>query len=308
MNMRKFRYVLTLAYHRSFSKAADELNISQPSLSQYILKIEKELDVSLFDRSGSDVRLTDAGRIYIEVGRQILDLERQMQNRLSDLREFNTGSIIIGVSPYRGVCLMPHVLSRFHERYPGMTVIMDERVGSDLIESARHGDFDLCITTLPVDERVFSYELIMRDEVVVAMPSDSPLCRKAQSRAERVEGRLYPAIDPALLDGEEFVMISESQVMQQILDRLCESQGLHLRKTVECISLEAQLAMVKAGLGAALMPTSLTRFSENDGAVTFFSLKPELPFREIVVAFRKGQVHSRAIADLIDIMKNIGST
>ena len=78
MNMKQLKYVLVLAHEGSFSLAADTLGISQPSISQYIKKIEKEQGVELFDRTSGDVRITDAGRIYIEDGRKILDLEKQM--------------------------------------------------------------------------------------------------------------------------------------------------------------------------------------------------------------------------------------
>ena len=85
MNLKQFRYVLTLADEGSFSRAAETLNIKQPSLSQYIKKIEKEVGMELFDRSGGDVRLTDAGRAYIDIGRKMLDLEHQLEGRFSDL-------------------------------------------------------------------------------------------------------------------------------------------------------------------------------------------------------------------------------
>ena len=101
MNIKQYKYVITLAKESSFSKAADVLNITQPSLSQYIKKIEKGIGLELFDRTNGDVRLTDAGRVYIEAGRKILDLEHQMEVSFSDLAAHKTGSLIIGAAPYR---------------------------------------------------------------------------------------------------------------------------------------------------------------------------------------------------------------
>lgn len=92
MNMKQFRYVLILADKGSFSKVAEGLNVSQPSLSQYIKRIEHDLGVILFDRTGGNVRLTDAGRVYIEAGKKILDTERQMQKQFSDLTANQAGS------------------------------------------------------------------------------------------------------------------------------------------------------------------------------------------------------------------------
>ena len=98
MNLKQFKYVLALANEGSFSRAAEALNIKQPSLSQYIKKIEKDCGMQLFDRSKGDVRLTDAGRAYIEAGRKILDLEHQLEGRFSDLAAFKSGTISIGIA------------------------------------------------------------------------------------------------------------------------------------------------------------------------------------------------------------------
>ncbi len=85
MNTKQLKYVLTLVREGTFSRAAEVLNITQPSLSQYIKKIEKEIGLELFDRANGDIRLTDAGRVYVEAGRKILDLEHQMENSFTDL-------------------------------------------------------------------------------------------------------------------------------------------------------------------------------------------------------------------------------
>lgn len=112
-NFKQFQYVLTLAHEGSFSRAADTLNITQPSLSQYIKKIEREIGAELFDCMNGDVRLTDAGRAYIEIGRKMLDLEHQMEEKLSDIASYRSGTISIGISAHRLVALMPSVVKKF---------------------------------------------------------------------------------------------------------------------------------------------------------------------------------------------------
>ena len=113
MNTKQLHYVLTLAHEGSFSKAADTLNITQPSLSQYIKKIEREIGLELFDRANGDIRLTDAGRVYIDAGKKILDIEHQMENSFTDMADHKTGSLIIGAAPYRAASMLPVIASRF---------------------------------------------------------------------------------------------------------------------------------------------------------------------------------------------------
>lgn len=138
MNTKQLQYVLTLANEGSFSKAADVLNITQPSLSQYIKKIEREVGAELFDRTNGDVRLTDAGRAYIDIGRKMLDLKHQLEEQLSDIAVFKSGTISIGISAHRSVALMPSVVYAFKNLYPGITLQIIEKKRHELIEAAVH--------------------------------------------------------------------------------------------------------------------------------------------------------------------------
>lgn len=301
MNMKQLRYVLVLAHEGSFSKAADTLGITQPSLSQYIKKIEKEQGVELFDRTGGDVRVTDAGRVYIEAGRKILDLEKQMERKFEDLSAYRSGSIVVGVSPHRCIHLMPEIVKRFQKLYPGMHLVIEERAGASLLDDAEHGLFDICIANLPVDEKIFNYQLMMEEEVLLAVNTNMDLYKKLKSKTVNVEGRKYPAVDLTELAGEGFVTLAESQAMQKVLDDICIEADFQVKTAVECRTIETQFAMVRAGIGAALVPSGISYFSNAD-KVAFFSFIQSVPYRDMAVIYRKGQYISKAVKDLIQIL------
>lgn len=305
MNMKQLKYVLILAKEGSFSRAADILNISQPSLSQYIKKIEKDLDVDLFDRVNGNVRLTSAGEVYVETGRKILDMEHQMQTRLSDITQHKEGSIIIGTTPFRSVTLMPLIAAEFKKYYPGVHIIVDERGTQELQEAAERGEFDLCVLTLPVDERKFISEVIMEEEIVVAVAREHELAKKLDTNSVEVANRMYKAIDAKLLDGESFVMVTDVQVMQKALNDLCMDYDLHLKKAAVVKSLEAQIEMVRRGMGGALVPTGVQRFGESDKEIQYFSLIQEIPCRKGVVMYRKEQHLNELTKKMIEIMKEV---
>ena len=291
MNLKQFRYVLTLADEGSFSRTAETLNIKQPSLSQYIKKIEKEVGMELFDRSGGDVRLTDAGRAYIDIGRKMLDLEHQLEGRFSDLASFKSGSIVIGISAHRSVALMPPIVSAFKSLYPGITLRIVERYRAELLEAAEHGEFDLVITTLPVASDLFTFETLFVEENVVA--SKLPLPSE--------EGAKFPVISASVLNGLSFAMLNEEHLMQRELNELIKKNGLILKKEVECTSLEALVEMVKEGIGAAFIPACLAK----DPSLHYYSIKETVPKREIVVMYRKEQYLSKAVLDLKALMHRL---
>ncbi len=299
MNMKQLKYVQVLAHEGTFSKAAEVLNISQPSLSQYIKKIEAQVGMRLFDRTGSDVRVTDAGRVYIEIGRKILDLEHQMEVSFSDISSRKTGSLIVGASPYRSAGMMPLIAKRFQERYPGIHIVVKEGTTSELIEGMEHGAYDFCLTMLPIDERIFRYENVTQEELVLAVPASFPMLK-----SEIIEGRKYHAIDVKQIDGQSLVMITETQVMQKELDNLCVDYDLRLQKAAVVKSLEAQIAMVRAGVGMAFVPSGIERFVAKE-EVTFYSFKQELPKRQIVVIWHKDRELSDITKELKEVIHQI---
>ena len=302
MNLKQFRYALTLANEGSFSRAAEVLGISQPSLSQYIKKLESETGVPLFERSGQTVRLTDAGRIYIEAGRTILDVEKRMQAGFSDLAAYKTGTLTVGAAPYRSAGLMPAACAEFRRLYPGISLVIDERGSRELLEGVSRSEFDFAVTALPVDESLFDCELLHREEILLAMPKDSALDTRLAEAAVTLPGRLYPAVDLALADGADFVMITEGQAMQQLLEDLCAKAGVLPRTSVTVRSLEAQIQMVREGLGAALVPARIERFGGFD-RIRYYSLRDTLRERAIGAVWKKGDLLTQAARTFLEILK-----
>ena len=299
MNTKQLQYVLTLAREGSFSKAADTLNITQPSLSQYIKKIENEIGLELFDRTNGDVRITDAGKVYIEAGRKILDLERQMENSFTDLVNNKTGSLIIGAAPYRAASMMPEIARRFQTKHPGMHLIVREGTTTELIEGMEHGEYDLALTILPVEERVFNYERIVEEELVLAVPSSYvPFSTVLK------ESRKFPAVNANVLNNQSIVMLTNAQFMQKQLENLRIDYNLSFKPAAVVKSLEAQIEMVKAGVGMALMPSGIERFCKDD-SVTFYSFMDDLPKREVVLIWRKDHKLSNVAEELKEVIRSI---
>ena len=300
MNTKQFQYVLVLAQEGSFSRAADALGITQPSLSQYVKKIEKELGAELFDRANGDVRITDAGHAYLDAGRKILELEHRLEAELSDIAENRSGSLIIGAAPYRAAGIIPAIAREFQKLHPGMHLVVREGTTAELSEDMAHGAFDLALTLLPVDQRLFAWEKVAEEELLLAVPAEYPPFPSRQ-----IPERRYPAVDARLLADRQLVMLTSAQFMQRRLEELAADLHLTLRKAAVVKSLEAQIAMVRAGVGMALLPTGIERFCA-PGEVTFYSFVQPLPKRELVVMWRKDRRLSQAAEELKRVIREIG--
>lgn len=299
MNTKQLHYVLTLAHEGSFSKAADTLNITQPSLSQYIKKIEREIGLELFDRANGDIRLTDAGRVYIDAGKKILDIEHQMENSFTDLADHKTGSLIIGAAPYRAASMLPVIASRFQSLHPGMHLVIREGTTVELVEGMEHGEYDLAVTLLPIDDRLFRWEKVVEEELILAVPSSySPFTTTT------VPDRKHPAVDASVLNGKSMIMLTDAQFMQKQLENLLLDHHLSVHPAAIVKSLEAQIEFVKAGVGMALMPSGTERFCKPGDAV-FYSFTESLPRREVVVMWRKDQKLSKTAEELKTVIHGI---
>ena len=303
MNLKQLKYVLALSSAGSFSKAADDLNISQPSLSQYIRNIEKELGMDLFVRANGYVRLTDAGKVYLKYGKKILSLEHQLENELSDISGGSSGTITIGISPYRSFHMIPQVAREFNRLHPGIELIIKEKSGSDLIESALHGEFDICVIALPVYEKSFNVEVIQKEEIVIAVNKSSDFYSVLDSSSKPVHGKNYPAVDIRLTEGRDFAMLNPNLIMRSETDKMLARYGISINEKIEVSSNEALISVVSSGMCAAFVSSGLTGTPSGDTA--FYSIEQEVATRDIAIIYRKDQYVSKAFEDLCEIFKTL---
>ena len=196
---------------------------------------------------------------------------------------------------------MPSVARAFKELYPDVCLVIDEMESGKLADALFHGEVDLCLTPLPINEKLFDYEEIFTEELVLAVPT----AWAHKFKAKKVEERRHSAVSIRSLDEKPFVTITESQIMARALSELCENNGITVKDAVVVKSLAAQVAMVKAGLGLALLPAGTETLEESRDGIPYFSLKEDTPCRTVVAVYRKDFPPSRRARDLIDTLKRV---
>jgi DNA-binding transcriptional LysR family regulator len=283
-----------VAEEKSFSKAAQKLYIAQPSLSQYIQKLEQQLGVQLFDRTTNPINLTYAGELYIETAKQILDLKDQLSQQMEDIANLRKGRLKIGIAPFRSTYIMPKVFPLFHEKFPGIEVLLVEGTSSELEELALKGVTDISIMMLPVPEEYFSYVPIAKEEILVAVPPKHP-----------ASNSLSNEILLSTLKEESFILLKQSQKLHQIALDLCKEAGFKPRVVLETESIETAHALVTAGMGVSFLPDILPLSSKFSKQPRYFSIKEYTEKREMVVGYRKGRYLSKAAIEFINILKDV---
>ena len=187
MNLRDLKYLLALADHKHFGRAAAACFVSQPTLSTQIKKLEEELGVSLVERAPRKVMLTPAGRDAAERARRIVAEVEQMKEGARRSQDPEAGTVRLGMFPTLGPYLLPHVIPRIRERFPNLELLLVEEKSDVLLSRLHEGKLDAALLALPVHDDQLHSEFLFEEPFVLAVPENHPLAqRDSLSLAELV--------------------------------------------------------------------------------------------------------------------------
>ncbi len=287
MELRQLQYVIRIAEEMNFSRAAEKLHIAQPSLSQQLSKLEKELGVLLFQRSTNSVEMTHAGTVFVEKARKVIDQVEQIKQEMDDIAQMRTGKLIIGSLPITGSHILPMVLPVFRAKYPQVEITLVEDTTANLEHLTSIGQTDITLLSLPLGEPSLSYRPLIEEEIRLAVPPSHPL-NAAGAAADNREVNL------GRLRNEPFIVLKKGQGFRQIAMELCKEAGFVPKIVFESSNIETVQSLVAAGMGIAFVPEMVTRNQSGEYVPAYFRLAPPYPTRTLVIAFKKGRYLSKA--------------
>lgn len=180
MDTRTLSYIIAIAEEKSISKAAERLYMAQSSLSQYLTTLETSLGYPLFVRRHQGVRLTEAGKLYLEFAYRTINAYHQVQDAMQDISELHSGQVILGVSTFRGSYLLPPVITAFANKYPGVHVNIVEGDSVDLEYMLQRGDLDLALLVLGKAAKNLDSAFLMDDEICLIAHPHHPIMKKVR--------------------------------------------------------------------------------------------------------------------------------
>ncbi|MEV1055051.1 LysR substrate-binding domain-containing protein [Streptomyces sp. NPDC049887] len=284
MQFQQLQYFVAVAEARHFTRAAERVHVSQPSLSQQIRSLEKELGAELFSRARGNIALTDAGEALLPLARRILADADTARHEVQELAQLRRGRVRLGATPSVCTGLLPDVLRVFHDLHPGIELLVEESGSHDLVRELARGALDLALVVLPLptpSPALTTVELLQEDLVVVS---------SAASRAPRRPVRI------ADLQGEPLVMFRHGYDLRELTVAACRAEGFEPAFTVEGGEMDAVLGFVRAGLGLAVVPRMVAAQAGRDLRVTALA-RPGLR-RTIALAHRSDVAPPRAAREL----------
>jgi len=296
MNTKQLQYAITLAQVRNFSQVAQKMHITQPALSKQIMSLEKELDIKLFDRNTTPLTLTPAGEDFIRQAKELVYREEQLRQSMQRYSSGEAGNLVIGVSPFRSLYLIPPMIRALREKYPGIRVVLQENKSGQLRKDAAEGKYDFAIVNLPVDEDLLDVIPLEPDTLVLAVPNRMAAGLSADP------GKELPVVDFSQCSQLPFVVVNSAQEMGQLFDKLCAGAGFHPNIVAEVVGLSTAWAMVQSGIGAALLPLQFVKASSLEGQLTLFSLRDLHYSRCPVVVTKRGKPLSECAHYAIELL------
>lgn len=265
MDIRQLKYFIEVARHKSFTKAALALHVTQPTLSKMVKNLEEEMDVVLFDRSARQIMLTDAGEVVYEQANKIVNSLDDLSASLYDVMHLKKGKIKIGLPPVISTLFFPTIIAEFQLAYPDVTVEIAEYGARKVEQKVLEGAVDLGFVMLPVDAEKFDVEPFVEQEIKLLVHESHPLANRD------VVDLIDFKDDPFLLLSKEFTLNSKT------ID-FCLSEGFRPRVAYESSQWDFIVGMVEKNLGVTLMP-KLICDRVKDGPFKTLSLSRTFPWR-----------------------------
>lgn len=291
MDIRHLEYFIEVAKHLNFTKAANALHISQPSLSKTIKNMEEELGVPLFYRAFRQLELTDAGKALLQNAKKVLLAYEQLTSELNDVMDLKKGEIRIGIPPIIGAAFCSSIISQYIDLYPLINVTLTEVGTKKIKDGIDDSSLDVgFVCNNPHYYKGVKSIPILKDPLKLVAHKNHPLSRKK-------------TISLAELEHESFIMYRQDFSLYDSIIERCQANGFFPNIVCESSQKDFIIEMVEAKLGIALLPSQICRKLENETIKAIPFENPEI-FLELGMIWKKDKYLSFSVREFIKLAKS----
>jgi LysR family transcriptional regulator, hydrogen peroxide-inducible genes activator len=290
MEMHQLRYFVAVARTGTFSRAAGECHVAQPSLSQQIQKLESEVGERLFERTRRRAILTPAGALFLPHALSILETAEQGRQEIREMSGEIRGKILLGSLPTIAPYFLPEIIRLFREKYRGVELIFHEETTLQLLRGLEENELDLALISDSAPNPRIRIENLFSEELLLCLPAGHVL----------VDQRVVVAAD---LQQEKFILMQEGHCLGAQAQRFCQSKGLRPQISCRSAQIATVLAMVQAGLGISLIP-EMAREQGLDAGVIYRSLDGTRPRRTLALAMSRQRKSSRCVLEFSKFIRD----
>lgn len=268
-SIRNYEIVLEIYRQGSISRAAEVMQISQPTLSKLLHKLEDELQIELFDRTCNPIQLTNAGKEYVKAGTRILDIDRQLDKKIEKIRNKTSDDICIGISPSRAPYILPQYISCYRKFCPEGRIAIKEGNTTQLKGMLMRGEVDMIISILDDSTKTFRYTPLFKETIMLAVPE-----------------RMKDMTPNEIIKNGPIITMPMGMHLRDTLALIIENTDEFIPR-IECQSIHSGLPLVKSGHGAMLVPSYVINTEKPYDKIINFIRLPERFYKEYPHEFER---------------------
>lgn len=301
------KYVYEIYKEKSFSKAAQNLYISQPSLSARIKKVEQELGAPLFDRSTTPLRLTEVGEAYIKAAEEIFLIEQQMENYINNLNTLKSGHLSMGGSNLFAAYVLTPIITKFKQTYPDVTIQLTEGNTDQLESLMANNTLDFVIDNYRYDSTLYSREFYCNEDILLAVPKHfavNDALVEYQLSYENIQQKNYrnpshPVVPLSKFADIPFIMLAHGNDTRVRGEKLCKEAGFRPNIILELNQQATTYMAASTQLGATFISDLLVSQLPSFENLVYYKLGGDAAKREIFFYYKKHKYITRAMKEFI---------
>lgn len=304
------KYVYEVYKERSFTKAAQNLYISQPSLSARIKKIEEIIGEPLFDRSTTPLQLTEIGKVYIEAAEEITQIEQRVENYINDLAGLKTGNLAVGASTLFAAYVVPSLITQFNQKFPDVHIQLIEGNTAELEEMLGSNALDFVIDNYHYDSILYNKELYCEENILLAVPKHFAVNEELgmyQLSYKNIKNKnylnqKYPAVPLGRFADLPFIMLTQGNDTRTRGDRLCRNVGFKPNIVLEFNQQSTAYMASSTQLGATFISDILVSQLPTFENLVYYKLDGEEAKRKVFFYYKTHKYKTRVMEEFIRMM------
>lgn len=304
------KYVYEVYKERSFTKAAQNLYISQPSLSARIKKIEVIIGEPLFDRSTTPLQLTEVGKVYIEAAEEITQIEQRVENYINDLAGLKTGNLAVGASTLFAAYVVPSLITQFNQKFPDVYIQLIEGNTAELEEMLGSNALDFVIDNYHYDSILYNKELYCEENILLAVPKHFAVNEELgmyQLSYKNIKNKnylnqKYPAVPLGRFADLPFIMLTQGNDTRTRGDRLCRNVGFKPNIVLEFNQQSTAYMASSTQLGATFISDILVSQLPTFENLVYYKLDGEEAKRKVFFYYKTHKYKTRVMEEFIRMM------
>lgn len=306
-----YRYAYMLYKMGSFTKAAEALFISQPALSVAIKNIEASLGAELFERTGRGVRLTPAGKVYMTVAEQLINMENELKTQIQDINCLEAGSVIVGGSNYLSSYVLPKIINEFTTLHPKIDVSLVEANSAHLMQELREEQVDVIVENVENEADCERVPLV-REQILLCVPQDRPINKELAQYSihpndiyhRDVNLNTVDAVPIRVFRDESFVLLKPGNDMHERAMTLFAENDMEPKIPFQVDQLNISYALSESGVGVSFITDTLFKHARFRDNVLLYRVEG-MHSRMLYIIYKRKKYLSRAMAEFIRVAQNV---